>query len=166
MLRIRDVYPGSWFLPISDPGSLIPDLWSRICDPGSVIPDLWSRICDPGSVIPDLWSRISDPGSVIPDLWSRIPDLWSRICDPGSRIPKQQQKRGVKKINCHSFLCSHKFLVLCLRLVFLKGESWLRAATPDDSKTPTPVSHNTSVVVWNLYCVRGHHRQVKQTVKT
>jgi hypothetical protein len=23
--RIRDVYPGSWFLPIPDPGSLIPD---------------------------------------------------------------------------------------------------------------------------------------------
>jgi hypothetical protein len=35
-----------------------------------------------------------------------------------------------------------------------KGESWLRAATLDDSKTPTPVLHNTSVVVWNLYCVR------------
>ncbi len=28
-----------------------------------------------------------------------------------------------------------------------KGESWLRAATLDDSKTPTPVLHNTSVVV-------------------
>ncbi len=25
MLRIRDVYPGSWFLPIPKPGSLIPD---------------------------------------------------------------------------------------------------------------------------------------------
>jgi hypothetical protein len=37
---------------------------------------------------------------------------------------------------------------------YLKGESWLRAATLDDSKTPTPVLHNTSVVVWNLYCVR------------
>ena len=29
----------------------------------------------------------------------------------------------------------------------LKCESWLRAATLDDSKTPTPVLHNTSVVV-------------------
>ncbi len=28
VLRIRDVYPGSWFLPIPDPGS-------RISDPGS-----------------------------------------------------------------------------------------------------------------------------------
>ena len=25
MLRIQDVYPGSWFLPIPDPGSRIPD---------------------------------------------------------------------------------------------------------------------------------------------
>jgi hypothetical protein len=25
VLRIRDVYPGSWFLPIPDPGSRIPD---------------------------------------------------------------------------------------------------------------------------------------------
>ncbi len=33
-----------------------------------------------------------------------------------------------------------------LRLALLKGESWLRAATLDDSKTPTPVLHNTSVV--------------------
>ncbi len=32
--------PGSWFLPISDPGSRIPD-------PGSRIPDLGSRILDP-----------------------------------------------------------------------------------------------------------------------
>ncbi len=28
---------------------------------------------------------------------------------PGSRIQKQQQKRAVKKISCHTFLCSHKF---------------------------------------------------------
>ncbi len=28
--RIQDVYPGSWFLPIPDPGSWIPDLGSQI----------------------------------------------------------------------------------------------------------------------------------------
>jgi hypothetical protein len=33
----------------------------------------------------------------------------SMLWDPGSRIPKQQQKRGLKKISCHSFFCSHKF---------------------------------------------------------
>jgi hypothetical protein len=39
-------------------------------------------------------------------------------------------------------------LVLHLRFATdLKGESWLRAATLDDSNTPTPVLHNTSVVV-------------------
>ncbi len=30
VLRIRDVYPGSWFLPIPDPGSRISDLGSQI----------------------------------------------------------------------------------------------------------------------------------------
>jgi hypothetical protein len=44
----------------------------------------------------------------------RIRDVYpgSRIrifSHPGSRIQKQQQKRGVKKIFCHTFLCSHKF---------------------------------------------------------
>jgi hypothetical protein len=45
-----------------------------------------------------------------PDFYpSQIPDPGSRISDPGSRIQKQQQKREVKKISCHTFLCSHKF---------------------------------------------------------
>ncbi len=42
VLRIRDFYPGSCFLPIPDPRSRIPDPGSRIADPGS-------RIQDPGS---------------------------------------------------------------------------------------------------------------------
>jgi len=44
--------------------------------------------------------RIRDvyPGSQIPIF-----------THPGSRIHKQQQKRGVKKICCHNFLCSQKF---------------------------------------------------------
>ncbi len=36
----------------------------------------------------------------------------SRIPDPDfypSRIQKQLQKRGVKKISCYTFFCSHKF---------------------------------------------------------
>ncbi len=37
------------------------------------------------------------------------PGSWFLPKDPGSRIQKQQQKRGVKKICCHNFLCSHKF---------------------------------------------------------
>ncbi len=39
-------------------------------------------------------------------------------------------------------------------LYWSKRRERLRAVTLDDSKTPTPVLHNTSVVVWNLYCVR------------
>jgi len=51
-------------------------------------------------------------GLKIPVL--RIRDVYpgSRILiftHPGSRIQKQQQKREVKKISCHTFLCSHKF---------------------------------------------------------
>jgi hypothetical protein len=38
------------------------------------------------------------------------PDIYpSRIPDLGSRSQKQQQKRGVKKNSCHTFLWSHKF---------------------------------------------------------
>jgi hypothetical protein len=33
----------------------------------------------------------------------------SRIPDLGSRIQNQQQKRGVKKIYCPTFFCSHKY---------------------------------------------------------
>ncbi len=73
----RDVYPGSWFLPILDPGS-----------------------------------RISDPRS--------------RISDPRSRIQRQQQKREVKKISCHSFLCSHIFhkIVNYFSFEVLKKKIW------------------------------------------
>jgi hypothetical protein len=58
---------------------------------------------------------VADPGclSQIPD-----PDFYpSRIPGLGSRIQKQQQKRGVKKISCHTFLCSHKFHKLKIILV-------------------------------------------------
>jgi hypothetical protein len=49
---------------------------------------------------------VADPGCLlfIPD-----PDLYSsRNPDFGSRIQKQQQKRGLKKISCPTFFCSHK----------------------------------------------------------
>jgi hypothetical protein len=50
---------------------------------------------------------VADPGCL-----SRIPDpdfYPSRIPNLGSRIQKQEQKRGVKKICCHTFVCSLKF---------------------------------------------------------
>jgi hypothetical protein len=86
LLRIRDVYPGSWLLSIADPGSRMPDAGSRI-------PDLGSRI-------QDLVSRIQDLGSRIPDLGSRIPERGSRsvfrISGPGSN----NDKRGGRGKNC------------------------------------------------------------------
>ncbi len=50
----------------------------------------------------------------------------SRISDPGSRIQKQQQKREVKKISCHTFLCSHKFhkIVYYFSFEVLKKKIW------------------------------------------
>ena len=45
---------------------------------------------------------------------------------PGSRIQKQQQKREVKKISCHTFLCSHKFHKIGNYFSFevLKKKNW------------------------------------------
>jgi hypothetical protein len=45
---------------------------------------------------------------------------------PGSRIQKQQQKRGVKKICCYTFLCSHKFhkIVHYFSFEVLKKKIW------------------------------------------
>jgi hypothetical protein len=52
-----------------------------------------------------LYIQCCGSGMFIPD-----PGSWFLpIPDPGSRIQKQQQKRGVKKNYCHTFLCSHKF---------------------------------------------------------
>ncbi len=50
----------------------------------------------------------------------------SRIPDLGSRIQKQQQKREVKKISCHTFLCSHKFHKIVNHFSFevLKKKIW------------------------------------------
>jgi DNA-directed RNA polymerase subunit N (RpoN/RPB10) len=46
-------------------------------------------------------------------IWDVYPgSLILIFTHPGTRIPdpkKQQQKRGVKRICCHNFLCSHKF---------------------------------------------------------
>jgi hypothetical protein len=65
-------------------------------------------------------------------VW-RIRDVYpgSRILiftHPGSRIQKQQQKREVKKISCHTgtFLCSHKFhkIVNYFSFEVLKKNIW------------------------------------------
>ncbi len=69
-------------------------------------------------------TSVADPGCL-----SRIPDpdfYPSRIPDLGSRIQKQQQKREVKKIRCHTFLCSHKYhkIVNYLSFEVLKKKIW------------------------------------------
>jgi hypothetical protein len=45
-------------------------------------------------------TSVADPGCL---SWILI------FTHPGSRIQKQHQKRGVKKISCHTFFCNHKF---------------------------------------------------------
>ena len=67
---------------------------------------------------------MADPGCL-----SRIPDpdfYPSRIPDLGSRIQKQQQKRKVKKISGHTFLCNHKFhkVVNYFSFEVLKKKIW------------------------------------------
>ncbi len=41
---------------------------------------------------------------------------------PGSRIKKQQQKRGVKKISCQTYFCSHKFYTIDNYFIFWTAE--------------------------------------------
>jgi hypothetical protein len=55
------------------------------------------------------------------------PGSWILIfTHPGSRIQKQQQKREVKKISCHTFLCSLKFhkIVNYFSFEVLKKKIW------------------------------------------
>jgi hypothetical protein len=62
-------------------------------------------------------SSVADPGCL-----SRI----LIFTHPGSRIQKQQQKREVKKISCHTFLRSHKFhkIVNYFSFEVLKKKNW------------------------------------------
>jgi hypothetical protein len=57
------------------------------------------------------------------------PGCLSRILiftHPGSRIQKQEQKRGVKKISCHTFLSRHKFHKIVNYFIFemLQKKIW------------------------------------------
>ncbi len=58
----------------------------------------WWQCCGSGMFIPD-------PGS----WFLPIPDPGSRISDPGSKNSNKRERW--KKISCHTFLCSHKFLL-------------------------------------------------------
>jgi hypothetical protein len=69
-------------------------------------------------------ASVADPGCLSRILIFTHPG--SRIPDLGSRIQKQQQKREVKKISCHTFLCSHKFhkIVNYFSFEVLKKKIW------------------------------------------
>ena len=60
----------------------------------------------------------------------------------------------VKKNQAH-LLNREPLSWFCVSDLLFRSKRWelLRAVTLDDSQTPTPALHNTSVVVWNLYCV-------------
>jgi hypothetical protein len=62
-------------------------------------------------------TSVADPGCLSRILILTHPG--SRIPDLGSRIQKQQQKRGAKKICCHTFFYSHKFHII-ENILFLK----------------------------------------------
>ncbi len=81
-----------------------------------------------------------------------IPDPGSwflPIPDPGSK--KQQQKRGVKKIWCHSFLCSHKFhkIVHYFSFEVLKKKIWANFQRILELFTHKIVTKLSKVWVWD-----------------
>jgi len=60
----------------------------------------------------------------IRDFLSQIPDLI--FSHPGSWIQNSNKREGWKKINCHNFLCSHKFHKIANYFSFelLKKKIW------------------------------------------
>ncbi len=95
-----------------------------------------------------MW-RIRDvyPGSRI--LIFTHPGSW--IPDLGSRIQKQQQKRGVKKIFCHTFLCSHKFHKIEHYFSFevLKKKIWAHFQRIIELFTQKIVTKLSKIWVWD-----------------
>ncbi len=88
----------------------IPDLGSR----GQIGTVSHALSLFPSGIKPG--SPASQAGTLPKELSRQlIPVMRIRDVYPRSRIlifsldSKQQQKRGVKKISCHNFLCSHKF---------------------------------------------------------
>jgi hypothetical protein len=80
------------------------------------------------------------------------PDFYpSRIPDLGSRIQKQQQKRGVKKISCHNFLCSHKFHKIANYFSFevLKKKIWANFQRIIELFTQKIVNKLSKIWVWD-----------------
>jgi hypothetical protein len=70
---------------------------------------------------------------------------------PGSRIQKQQQKRGVQKICCYTFLCRHKFLKIENYFCFevLKKKIWTNFQRIIEFFTQKIVSKLSKIWVWD-----------------
>ncbi len=95
-------------------------------------------------------------GMFIPD-----PGSWFLpIPDPGSK--KKQQKRGVKKICCHNFLCSHKFHKIANYFIFevLKKKIWANFQRIIKLFTQNIVTKLSKIWIWdpgygkNLFRIR------------
>ncbi len=83
------------------------------------------------------------------------PGCLSRILiftHPGSRIQKQQQKRGVKKNLCHTFLSSHKFhkIVHYFSFEVLKKTIWAKFQRIIELFAQKIVTKLSKVWVWDL----------------
>jgi hypothetical protein len=94
--------------------------------------------CSTGSVAdPGCLSRILifiHPGSQIPDL--------------GSWIQKHQQKRGIKKICCHTFFCSYKFHKY-FNFEMLKKRIWANFQRIIELFTQNIVTKLSKIFVWD-----------------
>jgi hypothetical protein len=73
------------------------------------------------------------------------------IPDLGSQIQKQQLKRGVKKICCHIFFCSHKFHKIKYYFIFemLKKKIWANFQRIIEVFTQKNVTKLSKIWVWD-----------------
>ncbi len=68
-----------------------------------------------------------------------------------SRIQKQQQKRGVKKISCHTYFCRHKFRKIENYFIFemLKEKIWANFQRIIELFSQKFVTKLLKIWVWN-----------------
>ncbi len=129
VLRIRDVYPGSWFLPIPDPGSRIPDPKTATKERGDkkfvVIPFYVATNFTKLKIILVLKCWRKKFGSIFKGLYNFLPKKLSLSCqtcrfgirdprsgirkkpipDPGSRGQKGTRSR-IRNTVYNTFSCS------------------------------------------------------------
>jgi hypothetical protein len=63
------------------------------------------------------------------------------------------RESGEEDLGAAGYTAATTQLALCLRLSLLKGESWLRAATLDDSKKPQLQSYTIQVWLYETFIV-------------